>query len=131
MSSTNNLTAKEIEVVREVSKGFSNKEIALKQNRSVDTVKHHVSTAMHKLGVNNRVALSVKATLTNIVSITTEEIKHLMVLIGLAITFIAAMNSIGMDENIARYARSSRPSAQRVIRIRSRREQDQLLKEAC
>jgi non-specific serine/threonine protein kinase len=48
------LTAREVEVLRLISSGASNKEIAEELSLSVHTVKRHVVNILHKLDVNSR-----------------------------------------------------------------------------
>ncbi|MEL6871567.1 MAG: response regulator transcription factor [Pseudomonadota bacterium] len=49
------LTRREKDVLRHVSKGLTNKEIARHYDLSEKTVKHHVSRILHKLQARNRV----------------------------------------------------------------------------
>ena len=49
-----NLTPRECEVLREVARGLSNKEIARVLNLSVSTVKHHVHNVLEKMHVSRR-----------------------------------------------------------------------------
>lgn len=49
-----NLTLRELEVLRCVADGMRNREIAGRLEVSEQTVKNHLSTIMHKLGVPNR-----------------------------------------------------------------------------
>ena len=51
------LTAAERRVLAFVRAGYSNKEIATRLGRSEPTIKHQVSSAMHKCGVNSRTRL--------------------------------------------------------------------------
>lgn len=53
-SKTNELTDREMEVLRELGKGLSNFQIANKLYISENTVKKHVSTIFSKLGMNHR-----------------------------------------------------------------------------
>ncbi len=53
------LTERELEVARAVAEGLSNAEIAQRVYASEATVKTHLSRAMDKLGVGNRVQLAV------------------------------------------------------------------------
>lgn len=55
------LTAKEKEVLTKLVKGRSNKEIAHELAISDTTVKTHVSSVLHKLGVNDRTQAVIKA----------------------------------------------------------------------
>ncbi|MGW8461537.1 response regulator [Pseudomonas sp. CLCA07] len=52
---TFDLTHREEEVIREVSKGLTNREVASKLLISEKTVKHHMGCVMHKLNARNRV----------------------------------------------------------------------------
>lgn len=56
----NILTAREIEIIAEVSKGLYDREIATKIFISPETVKKHVKNIYKKLGVRNRVEASLK-----------------------------------------------------------------------
>jgi DNA-binding NarL/FixJ family response regulator len=49
------LTHREEEVIREVSNGLTNREVASKLSISEKTVKHHMGCVMHKLHARNRV----------------------------------------------------------------------------
>lgn len=53
------LTARELEVTRQISKGFSNKEIARLLGISVNTVNVHVGSIRRKLGVHNRTQVAI------------------------------------------------------------------------
>lgn len=55
------LTAREMEVVRKIVDGFSNKEIATALAISEQTVEHHVTSIFDKLGVYNRLELTLFA----------------------------------------------------------------------
>jgi DNA-binding NarL/FixJ family response regulator len=61
------LTAKEEEVLRELVKGKSNKEIAADLYISETTVKTHVSSILQKLGVKDRTQAVIKALKLNLV----------------------------------------------------------------
>jgi two-component system, NarL family, nitrate/nitrite response regulator NarL len=52
------LTPREIEIVRAVASGYSNSEIAGRMSISEQTVKHHITNIFDKLGVYNRLELS-------------------------------------------------------------------------
>ena len=56
-----NLTPKQLEVLGYLAQGFQNKEIAIHMNKSISTVKLHVSALMHRLNVKTRTAIVVKA----------------------------------------------------------------------
>ncbi len=58
---TYGLTKRELEVVSVVVAGYTNKEIARKLAISEDTVKHHVTNIFDKLGVYNRLELTLFA----------------------------------------------------------------------
>ena len=55
------LTARETEVMRAVAKGLSNQQIAEKLFVSEGTIKIHVHNIYRKLGINNRVDLTLYA----------------------------------------------------------------------
>lgn len=55
-----NFSRRETQVIKYVSKGFSNKEIASVLGLSENTVKEYLSNVFRKTGVNNRTALVVK-----------------------------------------------------------------------
>ena len=57
------LTPREEDILECVAVGQTNKEIAIKLNISEKTVKHYMTTIMHKLHVRNRVEAAVKARL--------------------------------------------------------------------
>lgn len=59
--STSNLTAREIEVLRLIAKGLSDKEIANVLQLSIFTVNTHVRAVLRKLGVQDRVQAAVSA----------------------------------------------------------------------
>ena len=54
-SSSNPLAPRELEVLRHVASGMRNRQIAALLDVSEQTVKNHVSSILHKLGVPNRV----------------------------------------------------------------------------
>jgi two-component system, NarL family, response regulator LiaR len=54
ISTMQELTPKENEIILTLSKGFLYKEIAAQQNTSIDTIKKHCSHIYKKLAVNNR-----------------------------------------------------------------------------
>lgn len=55
------LTPREMEIIRAVVSGFPNKEIAHKFGISEQTVKHHITNIFDKLGVYNRLELTLFA----------------------------------------------------------------------
>ncbi len=55
------LTAREIEVLRLLAGGYSNREIARAVDLSEGTVKNHVSSILDKLGVRDRTRAVLKA----------------------------------------------------------------------
>lgn len=55
------LTRTEIKIIDLLGKGLSNKEIAKELNSSVKTIKNHLNSAFHKLGVTSRTEAVVKA----------------------------------------------------------------------
>lgn len=56
------LTAREIEVLKYLIHGFSNRQIAERLVVTTATVKAHVSSILHKTGVKNRLELALYAT---------------------------------------------------------------------
>src|SRR5438874_1109650 len=52
------LTARELDVVRSIVSGVTNREIAEKFSISEQTVKHHLRNIFNKLGVSNRLELA-------------------------------------------------------------------------
>jgi DNA-binding NarL/FixJ family response regulator len=58
---TQSMSAREIQVLRHLALGLSNREIALSLGISIDTVKEHVQRAVHKLGVCDRTQAAVIA----------------------------------------------------------------------
>jgi DNA-binding NarL/FixJ family response regulator len=55
------LSAREMEILTYITKGMSNKEIATKLGISHQTVKNHVTSILHKLGVNDRTQATLAA----------------------------------------------------------------------
>ena len=55
------LTAREIEVLRQVTGGYTNEEIADELCISVNTVRNHVASLLLKTGFRNRIELAVRA----------------------------------------------------------------------
>jgi two-component system nitrate/nitrite response regulator NarL len=52
------LTPRELEIIRAVASGYANKEIAGQLSISEQTVKHHITSIFDKLGVYNRLELT-------------------------------------------------------------------------
>ena len=61
------LRAREIEVLKLVADGHTNKEIALKLHISLRTVKFHMTSILTKLGVDNRMQAVAKAKMLGII----------------------------------------------------------------
>ncbi len=61
------LTKKELVILELITQGKSNTEIAKELILSVHTVKAHVCTILHKMGVKDRVQAAVKAVKQNLV----------------------------------------------------------------
>ena len=61
MPSQATLTKTEIKIMDLLGKGLSNKELAKELNCSVKTIKNHLNSAFHKLGVSSRTEAVVKA----------------------------------------------------------------------
>ncbi len=61
MNMTNDFTQREVEVLNLLFEGLNNREIALKLNISIHTVKSHLESIYPKLGVNNRLRAVIKA----------------------------------------------------------------------
>jgi two-component system nitrate/nitrite response regulator NarL len=55
------LTAREEQILKQVSQGLSNKEVALALTLSEKTVKHYMTNILQKLQVRNRVEAAIKA----------------------------------------------------------------------
>ena len=55
------LSDTQLEIVRLISSGLSNREIAARVHLSENTIKSHVQEVFRKLGVNNRVEAAVRA----------------------------------------------------------------------
>lgn len=58
---SNDFTDREIEVLREITAGLSNIEIAEKLHMSLSTVKTHIQSMFDKTGFKNRVELAIEA----------------------------------------------------------------------
>ena len=62
------LTKTEVKVLDMLGSGLSNKELAIELNCSVKTIKNHLNSAFHKLGVTSRTEAFVKAIKLGIIS---------------------------------------------------------------
>ena len=51
---TNPLSPRELEILRSVAEGQRNREIAARLGLSEQTIKNHLTSILHKLGVPNR-----------------------------------------------------------------------------
>ena len=70
---TQELTERELDVLRELTSGATNEEIAQHLFISVNTVKRHIQNLMDKSGYKNRLALAINATSLGLV-VSDEEI---------------------------------------------------------
>jgi DNA-binding NarL/FixJ family response regulator len=61
MPGWDDLSAREQEIVARVATGMTNREIAAELHLGAETVKHHLSSALAKLGVRNRTQAAVIA----------------------------------------------------------------------
>ncbi len=71
------LSTREMEVLTELTKGLSNKEIAVRLNISHQTVKNHVTAIFRKLGVEDRTQATIYALRRGWVRLHQEEINSL------------------------------------------------------
>ena len=55
------LTGREVDILRMIVDGVSNREIAQRLNRSLRTIEHHVSAILGKMGIENRVQAALYA----------------------------------------------------------------------
>lgn len=53
-----NLTTRELEIIKAIVAGYTNKDIAQRYSLSEHTVKHHLTSIFDKLGVSNRLELA-------------------------------------------------------------------------
>jgi len=67
------LTARELEVVRAVTDGLANKDIATLLGVTEATIKHHLTSIFDKVGVSNRLELALFATHHDLVKRTTAD----------------------------------------------------------
>ena len=67
LTSSRDLTASELSVLREVARGSSNEEIARALSISTATVKTHINHMMQKTGFHNRTELAIEARVSGIV----------------------------------------------------------------
>ncbi len=61
-------SARELEVLKLLAEGYSNREIAIALHLSQNTVKTHVRSLMNKLGVEHRLQIAVLAFRHNLIS---------------------------------------------------------------
>lgn len=66
---TKKLTKRELEILKQVSKGMLNKEIAINLNISERTVKNHISNIFKKIDVSDRTQAAIFAIKNNIVDL--------------------------------------------------------------
>ena len=66
-ASSKELTRKELEILRELTGGATNQEIAEKFGIKTETVKMHISNMLQKTGFRNRLELAVKARVDGLV----------------------------------------------------------------
>lgn len=64
----NEFTSREIDVLRAMTDGLSNPEIAEKLGMSVNTVKYHINNLMSKTGIESRTKLAIEAAQSGIVA---------------------------------------------------------------
>ena len=55
------MTPREIEVLKFLAQGLRNKEIAFRMEKSISTIKLHISGMMLRLNVNTRTGIVIKA----------------------------------------------------------------------
>lgn len=63
-----NLTGREINIIREIANGLSNKEIAERIYLSEGTIKNNISTILSKLDLRDRTQIAIFAFKNNIVN---------------------------------------------------------------
>ena len=61
LASSRELTARELEVLREMTGGYTNTEIGERLHMSTGTVKAHILSMLDKTGLRNRTELAVRA----------------------------------------------------------------------
>ena len=67
MARSSEFTARELEVLRYLAKGLSDKEIAERLHMGFTTVRYHIDNLMEKTGQTSRTALAVEAVLNGII----------------------------------------------------------------
>lgn len=67
LADSNELTEREMEVLRCIAMGHTNQEIADELDMSVNTVRFHLSNLLSKTGCNSRIELAITATKSGIV----------------------------------------------------------------
>ncbi|HBX25368.1 MAG TPA: DNA-binding response regulator [Firmicutes bacterium] len=60
-ANSDEFTNRELEILREMTGGYSNQEIASKYGISLNTVRNHVANMLNKTGFRNRIELAVRA----------------------------------------------------------------------
>lgn len=73
LASSSEFTPRELEVLREMTGGYTNIEIAHKLHMSSSTVKHHIISMLSKTGFRNRTELAVRARESGIVILDRKE----------------------------------------------------------
>ncbi|MBO6088038.1 response regulator transcription factor [bacterium] len=73
------LTERELELIKYLTEGFDNKQIAKKMFLTTATVKYHMTAIMNKLGVKNRTSVAVIAVVIGLVDY--RKIKYLKALL--------------------------------------------------
>ncbi|MDC4227430.1 MAG: response regulator transcription factor [Candidatus Manganitrophus sp.] len=64
-----NLSVREVDVLRRVAKGKTNKEIASELHLSEKTIKNHVRNIFHKMGVYDRTEAAMKGVQEGIIDL--------------------------------------------------------------
>lgn len=67
LASSAEFTERELEILREMTGGYSNQEIAEKLNISPNVVRNHITNMLEKTGFRSRTQLAVRARETGLV----------------------------------------------------------------